>query len=246
MKWLWKVVFLVQALALFSCSKELSDCFKGKGDKTVREKEVGYFRSVRLENNINMVLHQDTFCHVRIECGSGILEDIKTEVEQGKLRIWNNSSCNWVRDLNPQINIHVYYISLEQIDYSSTGLITCEDSIIEQKFTLDVRDGAGSIDLKANIDTGFFNQHDGVADITLSGKVNAQFIYNNGLGPINALGMESKYTYVNNRGTNDCYVNVSEHLEAKIEYFGNVYYIGNPPVIITWIEGSGNLIKYGP
>ena len=242
-----RVVFLLGVLVYGTgCSKDFCDCFTATRSLKTIDRNTGFFTSVRIEDNINVVLLKDTFCHVTLACGSGIIDHIKTEVTDNRLRLWNNSTCNWVRDLDPQIIANVYYTTLEEISYSATGKVSTEDTLKEQKFTLNVRDGAGSIQLKVNVDTAWFNQHDGATDINLSGKVNAQYIYNNGLGPVNALNLKSLFTFVNNRGTNDCFVQVQDHLEARIEYCGNIYYLGNPQVIISWIEGSGKLLPYIP
>jgi hypothetical protein len=240
------ILVLFVQLLLCSCSKDLCDCLKGTGALTTEERYPGDFNSVRTEDNINLILFRDSACRIIVECGSGIINDIHTEVEDGWLRLWNSSSCNWVRDLDPKINVYVYSSILDTLSYSSYGDVITPDTLTVKRFTLEVRDGSGSIDLKIKADTAYFNQHDGAADVTLSGKVQSQYIYNNGLGPINALGLEASFTYINSRGTNDCFVNATDHLEARIEYIGNIYYSGNPPVLITWILGDGQLLPYDP
>lgn len=229
---------------LTSCSKNLCDCLESTGSLSTEERAINEFTSIRTEDNINLILCRDTVCHVSVECGAGLIKDIHTGVEGGRLRIRNTNRCNWVRDLDPVIKVYVFYKKLEELDYSSTGNISTRDTLKSERFTLNVRDGAGSINMVVNIDTAFFNEHEGTADISLFGKVKAQYIYNNGLGPVNALGLASFYSFVHNRGTNDCFVKVSDRLEANIEYYGNIYYLGDPPVIISWITGEGKLIPY--
>ena len=238
------ILLIVSFLMMSSCAKTLVDCFVSTGTIKTDDRETGSFSSIRLENNIDIFLCQDTFCHVKIECGSGLIENIKTEIREGRLRIWNTNKCNWVRDLDPQIKAYVYYTAIDDIEYASIGDLITLDTLRARNFTINIRDGAGNINLMVNMDTAYFSDHTGTADIKLSGKVKAQYIYKNGVGPLNALGLKSSYTYVNNHNTNDCFVNVKDHLEARIDYSGNIYYSGHPPEIISWINGKGKLIEW--
>ncbi|HRY33234.1 MAG TPA: DUF2807 domain-containing protein [Bacteroidales bacterium] len=229
------------SICLFSCSKDLGDCLKGQGKTREEIRLTSPFTSVRLEDNIDLVLVRDSICMVRISAGEGIIGDILTEVRDGWLKIRNINHCNWVRKLNPAITAMVHYISLDTLNYAGVGNVSTLDTIRAGTFTLEIRDGAGSICLLLVADTAFINEHDGTSDIHLAGRADRQYAFINGYGPLMAYDFQTNFTYIHSLRTNDCYIRARQQVEARIEASGNVYCKGNPWHIVTWITGSGQL-----
>ncbi len=233
---------LLISMGFISCSKDLGDCLKGHGITMEETRITPGFSSVRLEDNIDLVLIQDSICMVKISAGEGIIGDILTEVSNGWLRIRNINQCNWVRKLNPAITATVHFIRLDTLNYAAIGDVSTPDTIRAGTFTLEIRDGAGSIRLLLQADTAFINEHDGTSDIHIAGRAGRQYAFMNGYGPLMAGDFHTEFTYIHSLRTNDSYIRAWKELEARIEASGNIYCKGNPWHIVTWITGSGQLI----
>ena len=67
------------------------------------------------------------------------------------------------------------------------------------------------------------------------------FYYSNGNGFTYDSNLIVNNATVIQRGTGDCYVNVSQNMSVEIHDSGNIYYTGNPQ-ISSIVTGSGRLI----
>jgi hypothetical protein len=108
---------------------------------------------------------------------------------------------------------------------------------------IDSWDASGVVNLTIDTKTAWFNLHTGAGDLNISGKSNVCYLYSAGNGKADLLNLTNGSIYMNNKSTNSCYVNVVHELDVKIGYVGDVYYKGDPDIIITDITGSGKLIK---
>ncbi len=229
---------------LLSCEKtDPGDCFKSTGKIIMENRPAADISYISLENNVNLILTQDSTPEIIVEAGENLLKDIKTELQNNLLYIRNENRCNWVRSYDKEINVYVSVQSLDSIDYQGSGDIYCTNTIMSDSIILDVRAGSGSINLDIEVISSYLSLHTGTADVNMSGYSGVCFIYANDYGPFNCRKLITDYMYINNRGTNDCYITVKKELGATIEYMGNIYYYGNPPVVFSKILGSGELIK---
>ncbi len=227
-----------------ACKKtDPTDCFKSTGQVIFEDRESVSVRFIRLENNVNLILTQDQNPQILVEAGENLLDKIDTELNGDSLFIRNNNSCNWVRSFSTLVNVYVNVTNLLQIEYFGSGNITVTNTIISDSLKLDIRKGAGSVNLMINSGTTYLNLHEGTCDITCNGNSSVTFIYAADYGPFFCEGLESHHVFINNRGTNDCYVRAVYELGATIEYLGNIYYYGNPSIVNSVIKGSGKLIK---
>lgn len=93
-KYIWILV-----VVLVSCDIDnVSDCFQSTGAIISTEFQVEPFTKIRFENDISLVLKQDSIQQVVIETGEGLLNNIQVKVENGVLIIQDNNSCNLARE----------------------------------------------------------------------------------------------------------------------------------------------------
>ena len=71
------------------------------------------------------------------------------------------------------------------------------------------------------------------------GNANSTRFWPRGNSQVDASELFSQNCYVYNNSIGDCYVNVSQKLEARLNTIGNVIYSGNPKEIVI-IEESGS------
>jgi Putative auto-transporter adhesin, head GIN domain len=240
------LISIATLICFSSCEKMgLNNCLENTG-KTIRiEREVNDLCYINLSNNVNLILTQDSFCSLSVEAGENIIDKVITEVSGNSLYIRNENKCNWLRSYDKEINVYLSVSNIDSIDYNSSGVIISTNTILNDTLSINVEEGCGSIDMEINVYKAVLNLHYGTVDFKISGKSKLAYIFNASYGPIHCHNLNSTFTYINNQGTNDCYVRASHTLEATIEFLGNIYYYGNPSFIKKNITGQGELIKLG-
>ena len=233
------------AVFLTGCSEDGGfDCLMPTGDMKRELRVVSPYHFIELHDNINLILTQDTLVNsLEVEAGENLMPGITTEVEQGRLVIRNENTCNWVRKFDIPINVYISFTSLDTIIFRAAGDLTCTTTWQNDSIQFDVWEGAGRIDLKLDVFKSRINVHYGVVSVLVSGFSQVNYISNKGYGPIDARDLLTKYSYLSTMSPNDCFIWAVNEIGVTIDNIGNVYYKGDPPVINRQLNGSGQLIR---
>jgi len=236
------IIFLSYATS--GCSKDDScGCFDGTGKDITVERQVGEVRNIHLSDNINLMLVQDTTCALFITAGENIIKGIETRFENGTVFISNNNRCNWARTYKRKINAVLKIKHLNKIHYTGHGTISTLNTLTTDSLRIDSWDGAGDISIAIIAQQTMFNLHLGTSNLIAVGITGKNLIYSSAYGKVDCSELYTPFAFVTNRGTNDCYVNSTEHLIANIRYIGNIYFTGNPHIIETNYYGIGKVLQ---
>ena len=236
-------LLLLLATTLITCKKDhLLDCLKSAGKTVTEIRTANPFTRIDLKNNVELIIVPNKSFYIKVTAGENIIDGIITELSGETLYIRNENRCNWMRSFKNQYTVEVGMDKPVKIDYYGSGNITCKDTIRTDEFFFDCWNGSGTIDLLFNCGKTHINNNIGRADYVVNGYSAVSFIYMNDVSPINARGLQTAYSYVRNRSTGDCHINVSTDLVAEIEYNGNIFYSGNPSQIIKNINGKGMVV----
>jgi len=238
-------IILMLLISGLSCSKSpVLDCFNSTGNITQTERNIIDFHTIVLRDNINLHLRQSDKNKLVLEAGSNLMSKIYTDVSNsGVLEIKNENRCNWVRSYDKPINVYLDFVKFDTLVYRSIGHVTNDDTIRMDTLVIDVNEGAGKIELNVDTYKILTNLHYGTADIVTSGKTVVSYVYLAGFGKIDNRSLNANHVYLNNKSSNDIYINSNTTIGATIENIGNIYYVGNPSNISLDKTGSGNLIK---
>ena len=239
------LMFIMGSLMLpYSCRKDHAFDFLMSTGKivTLRRNITGNFTAVRLESNIDLALTQGPSYSITLEGGENILPGIDTEIKDSTLTLHNNNTFNWVRSYDNKITARVTAPHFLNINYESTGTLSNTDTIHEDSIFVTSSGGSGYIRLCIQTSISHLSLTKGSADLDISGYSGSNFIFAGSYGPFHCLDLETSNTYMSNGGTNDCYINVDNHLEYEIKGVGNIYYKGNPHQVSGTITGDGRLI----
>lgn len=218
-------------------------CFESSGSITSSDRIVPPFKKIHLKDDINLILTQGFEESVKVEAGQNIQPNIETIVENGMLVIRNTTSCNWVRNPDEMINVHVTLPTLERIDYDGSGTVTSTNTLQTDTITIYSYDGAGDIDLQLNAKHTTVHLQGQNADVTLHGKSDYCYTLIHPRSSIYLSDFEVKTMDMVYVGVRDAFVNVTETLNAYVCHIGNVYYKGNPSTIVPTYFSSGRLNK---
>ncbi len=241
-----KILLLFVAIGtLTTCKKDhMLDCFKSAGKTTSQSRPVTAFSKIDLKNNVDLVIVPNSPFYVKVTAGENLVDGIITELSGNTLYIRNENRCNWMRSFSNTYTVEIGMDFPEKIDYYGSGNISCKDTIRTNEFYFDCWNGSGTINLLFNSDKTHINNNVGRADFHLEGYSGVNYIYLNDVATLDAEKLKTFYTYIRNRSTGDCRINVKEELGAEIEYVGNIYYTGKPNSINQSISGEGKLIEF--
>ena len=238
------MLFLI-ALGL-SCQKENScDCFKSTGGNVREIRTVGNFNYIKVYDNINLYITQDTLNSVIVEAGNTLLKNISTDVVGNALIIHNNNKCNWVRSFKRKINVYVSFKLLTWIVCETSETITSTNTIIApDTFRFDALISSPSVNLKLETKSSAFRFQPGSQDLTVTGKTIDNYIYTFGQSLVDFRNFTSENTLINIRGDMPVYFYSSKAIYGDFVGNGNVYYYGNPAIVdIKHTSGKGKFIK---
>jgi hypothetical protein len=240
------VFILILFLGIISCKKEnICDCLRSTGKSVIEQRLVGDFEEIEIADNINLILRQDTFNKVEIECGEHLQNLIKTEIKDNRLYISNNNKCNWVRSYKKEINAYITFNELINIVCRGSGYIASNDTIRCDVFNLNSWDGSGVIDLTLKTKESYIREHLGAADLRIKGKTDYVFIWSAGYGIVDCRSLLACDATVISKGTNNTYLYASNNISAEIYYIGDIYYTGNPQSVKQTVTiGKGRLIEF--
>ncbi len=241
-----RCILIIACLVLINSACEKlpgEDCFKSTGEIILEHREIGDFQHISLNDNINLIITQGNECSVTVQAGRNLLESIITEVSDTLLVVKNENTCNWMRNYSKEIDVYLTVKDLKSIVYRSSGMIFTTNTIIGDSIDVAVWDGTGTIDMSINTRVCLLSLHYGSVDFRIKGNTDISYIYAGSYGPFFCQDLESGFVFMNNRGSNDCYVYCTKQLEAEIEYTGSIYYRGDPEIVKANITGTGQLVK---
>lgn len=258
------LLFFLVSLTVVSCSK--METLFTNGELVTEERSLSQrFSSIAMYNNVNVKLVRSNRPHLELTCPKNLIDKIYTEIDSDTLVIKNENEYNWLRSYDYSINLTVYYDSLRAINYASIGNLLCTDSIhgILEKvmeidtsvfphdtswiwtksFNLNINEGCGKIDLLFNGDVVKCIFGNGTSEVSLKGIAAYTEIIMRSYGVVHAENLNSDFVRVQSNSTNDTYVWPRTRLTAWLNSIGDIYYHGNPEIVIKTHGGEGRIIK---
>lgn len=235
---------MLLVLPLWMCKKEKCDCFKGTGDIVLVTRQLPTFRSVYVEDNVNLIFQEDTVQQVTVQAGEHLIKKITTEMNGDQLEIRNINKCNFVRRYDIPVNVYIHYVRNQVflIRTKGTGTITNSNACTSDSIDLS-SESSGDINFQmGGLCKTFTHQH-GAGDITLSGSCDQVLIYSKGTGFTITDACANTYTWVYTNTTGKITVCPSQILFTTIDGSGNIYYTGNPPIITNTENSTGRLFR---
>lgn len=236
-------IFII--LILFnSCKKEnWCDCFKGTGKDIEETRILNPFDELLVEDNIEVHVKKGIDYVVKITAGSKVMPLIKTSVENGRLKIYDNNTCDFTRDYKRKVSVLVTVPVLNKITQNGTGNVVMDDEFNCDKLSYYLSNSGNlHINISANIVYGSMH---GNGDVYVKGKIKSNFIYASGQGFYYAYGANSDEMILtlNTSGIMEVSVNQFLKIDMNERSTGNIYYKGNPAKTTLNMKGSGKLIK---
>jgi hypothetical protein len=193
----------------------LAGCTAGDdGPRTTQTRDVARFTRIDNRDSVDVRLHAGEPQRVRVRAGSEVIDDVRTEVRDGTLRL-----------------------TFDHDGFGDSDVVV-EASVPE--LTGIAASGSGDIEADG-IDAAVFEvRSDGSADIVLEGIVGQLALALDGSGDADLAGLAAREARVTVGGSGDAAVRAGERLEVDVEGSGDVRYHGDP-ALTQHVDGSGEL-----
>lgn len=227
-------IFLVIGISLTSCYRD-SFGLQGSGPVVAESRNPGNFNGVDLSIDANVILHQDSFCHVVVHAQSNLFPVLKTNLHGSTLSVgFSRTVCD-----HAPITIDLYAPSYVLAKISGSGSVQSDNAVINGNFTAGIS-GSGAIGLDGLQANSVDCTISGSGSIRLSGTSSSVKTHTSGSGDMHLFDLAGQYGTVDVSGSGNVEINVSQTLDVEISGSGDVYYKGTPAVNAD-ISGSGHL-----
>lgn len=242
------IALLIIILAFTACEKvNLGDCLMSAGKITTETRPLKEFNTLKLYDNVNLVLSQGTQNSCMVETGENLMNHITTTVDGlGNLEIRNTSTCNWMRSYGQPLTVYLQVTTLDTLEYRSIGDVSTTDTLFMDALVVSLFEGAGSVSLLIHSNLVKAALHYGTQELLIAGRSGLCYVYSASFGLVDTRELYASMLYVSNKSSNDVYVRAVKELGATVEALGNIYYFGNPSVVNFSQQGAGELIHVTP
>ncbi len=195
------------------------------------------FKYLSVGQSIDVTLVKGNDESVLVEVSGANLDDVKTDVSGGKLKIQMGRGSF----RNVRVKATVTYTSIEGISVSSSASVTTENTIKSNEFDLSVS-SSGSTNIELDVD-------ELSAEVSSSGKAKVSGSASNidvkvsSSGKLNAFDLRSKDARVKANSSGKAEVNVSDYLDATANSSGKIRYKGSPDKFDIDTNSSGSVSK---
>jgi len=226
-----KTIFTLSLITIMAFLSLQAVCQKQK-------REISSFDEIHMGIAGDLYITQSSTTSLELEGDNDDLEEIITEVSNGKLTIKYKNNKGWKLGRD-RITIHLSTPEISVISLGGSGKIMSQGLIESNDLTLSVS-GSGKITLEVNADE-LDQKISGSGNMYLSGEADRANISISGSGQLDAVDMEVDHYTVRISGSGKCKINVGDSLEANISGSGSVYYKGDPDKIRSNVSGSGKV-----
>lgn len=245
-----KLIYILFLALLFSCNGDkVPDCFQNAGNTIQQEFIVESFDKITVFEHVELILTEAPTESVLVETGEYLLNDIKIYVEEGRLIIKDENSCN----LSRPYGVTKVYVTAPNITEirNSSGLamrsngvlnypnlmLISEDFAEEDSFHTD-----GDFYLQVNCDTLKVVTNN-LSHIYISGTVTDLTIgFYSGDGRFEGADLVAQNIDIFQRSSNDMILNPQQSLTGEIFSTGDVILLNEPPIIDVQVFYTGQLI----
>lgn len=238
----WNIyIFMAILFLLSSCEKLI---FSDNEPIQKSFNSYNYFSQISIYDIFEIELKTDSLFSIELETYNKYIENISIVLDSGELVIIDDNNFKSLPDY-PRPKLKVTFPKLDDhILIKAPVKMTTIDTLQLPKLKLILLGKTGEFDI--TMDVAYFQMvtgSDNFGYYSFRGNANSTRFWPRGSSQVDASELSSQNCYVYNNSIGDCFVNVSQKLEAKLNTIGDVIYCGSPKEIVIIEEsGSGRVI----
>jgi hypothetical protein len=236
-----KTLFAMIGLLCFSLSMEAQ---KVINDPNVEPRTLkGSFTGISVSSGIDIYLSSGDEA-VAVSASKPEYRDrIKTEIENGVLKIWFDSKTGISISGNKNLKAYVSYKTLKSLDASGGSDVSVDGSIKGAELVLRV---SGGSDFNGAVDVDFLKARlSGGSDIKISGRATSLDVNASGGSDFKGYALVAETCELEASGACDIEVTANKELSARASGASDIHYKGKPAVKEAKASGASSVSGRG-
>lgn len=223
------------------------DCFKTAGDQAIEQRSFSQpIRTLAIDDLLEVrIFETDGPERIDIVGPANLLSKVRTSQDGSVVNVYNDNTCNFVRDLSIRLQVNCYVHALERLEYNGQGDLYFVDTLHTDVFTFESLESAGDVVLRLAVDSMEVLCHSGLSNFQIEGEARIAGLFNQGMGKMNAANLQAEAVLCRQASINSMKVRATAYLYAVITSRGDLFYAGEPADVEQVISGSGALIPLG-
>lgn len=249
--WLGWTLFIVWIIALLtvigigislndelplSIRRHIHHSFSGMMVEETRN--VPQFNSLQLSGNITAYLTQSDSTEVSLRCPEEITDKVKTEVENGQLKIYIDGK-DWISD---DIYAYIHVSDIDEVVLTGASELECLTTFTTDNLSLKLL-GASDADCNINVKKQLHIESAGGSSIDLKGYARHAEINLIGASDLDAEKCKFTTCRLNATGASDAEIVVSDSLWVTAVGTSDIKYKGNPIFVSQKSGGLSSITK---
>ena len=245
-----KILGILMIILISGCSSEdAPDCVQTAGTIVQQEVQLETFTEIMVYDRVKLFIKDGPEQKIVIETGENLINEVSARVEDGRLILNNDNTCNLFREYE----ITKVYVTSPNITWIQTSSPSAIESIgtlsypelwlrsLNQEKDPDIHtDGDFILDLDVQ---NLRITTDHISNYFLTGKVeNFDAFFAAGDGRLEARDLIVQNYDIFHRGTNKLIVNPQQSLRGNIYSYGDIISVNRPPEVNVTEHFKGELI----
>lgn len=220
-----------------------TDCLKSTGKVLTQRRELAPFTIVEANDNVDVILVQDTATYAEVRAGQHLQADIELTVQAGQLTIHNTSRCNWVRTYDTPRQVTLHLPLLTDLYLKGQGNVRTAGRFQGDAIFCHLV-GAGDFDLDFDCRYLWADMYE-LGDVTLHGQAQELHLTVGGSGRLRGLGLATQTIYFTSNASSrgNAYLRAATLLTGTHAGHGTLYYTGLPAHTDAAITGKGKVVR---
>ena len=232
MKKVFLLLLIISSIAVFAQDKTVIN------DKNAELRNVKGFHAIKVSDGIDLYLSYGDESAAVSASEINYRDKIKTEVENGVLKIWyDGDRINGIIFSNKRnLRAYVSYKNLDMLTASAGSDVLVDGIIKSNSFTMKMSSGS---DFKGNVDVNDLNvdQSSG-SDVKIGGRANTVSIEASSGSDFNGYDLIADVCTARGSSGSDISITVNKELKAHASSGSDIHYKGNPSVDVTKSSGG--------
>ena len=211
--------------------------FEGEGDYTEKRVELSGITHIENLNIFKIILIQDDEEYVLFKGGENIIEEVSVSLENECLKI-DHDYRNLARNFD-QIIAEIHLSNIKAITVNSPANISSEGNLSGDYMDINITNDAELVEMDLNINLSSLRFHSHgtpTGKYIFSGNCPTTNFILNGITNIQATDLKSDNVTIAQNGIGEAHVWAEKKLNVTTYNTGNIYYKGNPEIIINRIK----------
>jgi len=196
----------------------------GESSAVTQERKAEPFHAIEVSTGIDLYLTQGESEKITVEASHDIIDNLKTKVENGVLKIYMEKKIFWKWDITQKV--YVTFRDIDMLDASSGSDVESEGTLQLKNMKIEASSGS-DIKLTLNAD-GIEVETSSGSDVSLEGTVNTLEASASSGSDLKTGELKAKHCIVSASSGSDITVYAGESIKARASSGSDIRYLGNP------------------